>query len=114
MPEMFGKANITAFRHLSAIARAGHVIRADGTDNYLQDANLRNFAIPTLFVHGALNHCFSPPGSLETIATLSRVNDGHLYERRVIAETGHIDCIFGKNAARDVFPAVVKHLDQTP
>jgi cholesterol oxidase len=113
IPEMFGKANITAFRHLSAIARAGHVIRADGTDNYLQDSNLRNLAIPTLFVHGALNHCFSPSGSIETIATLSRVNDKHLYERRVIAETGHIDCIFGKNAARDVFPAVVRHLDQT-
>lgn len=113
MPEMFGKANIAAFRHLSAIARAGHVIRADGTDDYLRDANLRNFAIPTLFVHGALNHCFAPPGTRETIATLSRVNDPRLYERREIAETGHIDCIFGKNAARDVYPAILKHLDQT-
>jgi cholesterol oxidase len=113
MPEMFGKANIAAFRHLSAIARAGHVIRADGTDDYLRDANLRNFAIPTLFVHGALNHCFAPAGTRETIATLSRVNDPRLYERREIAETGHIDCIFGKNAARDVFPAILKHLEQT-
>ena len=113
MPEMFGTANITAFSHLSAIARAGHVIRADGTDDYLGDANLRNFAIPTLFVHGALNHCFAPPGTLKTIDTLSSINDRHLYERREIAETGHIDCIFGKNAARDVYPHILRHLEKT-
>lgn len=113
IPEMFGVANIQSFGHLSAIARVGHVIRGDGTDNYLSDANLRNFAIPTLFVHGALNRCFTPPGTIKTIETLSRVNDRHLYERRLIAGTGHIDCIFGVNAARDVYPAVVAHLNQT-
>ncbi|MHC2290369.1 alpha/beta fold hydrolase [Bradyrhizobium barranii] len=113
MPEMFGKANIAAFQQLSAIARAGHVVRADGTDDYLRDSNLRNFAIPTLFVHGALNRCFETSGTQKTLAMLSRVNGGHLYDRRVIAETGHIDCIFGKNAARDVYPAILRHLDQT-
>lgn len=113
IPEMFGSANITAFRHLSAIARAGHVVRADGTDDYLSDSNLRNFAIPTLFLHGALNRCFAPSGTAATIAALSRVNDRNLYERRVIAETGHIDCIFGKNAARDVYPAIVAHFNRT-
>ncbi|QIG49479.1 choline dehydrogenase [Nordella sp. HKS 07] len=113
MPEMFGTANVTAFRHLSAIARAGHVIRADGTDDYLCDANLRNFAIPTLFFHGTLNHCFAPPGTIKTMELLAGTNGRHLYERHVIAETGHLDSIFGKNAARDVYPAVVSHLNQT-
>ena len=113
MPEMFGTANMTAFRHLSAIARAGHVIKADGTDDYLGDANLRNFAVPTLFVHGALNRCFAPPGTLKTIETLSRVNNRNLYTRQEIPATGHIDCIFGKNAVRTVYPSVVAHLDQT-
>ncbi|TBC19533.1 alpha/beta fold hydrolase [Rhizobium ruizarguesonis] len=113
IPEMFGVANITAFRHLSAIARAGHVIQADGTDDYLSSANLRNFAVPTLFVHGALNRCFAPAGTLMTIDALSRVNDRGLYVRREIAATGHIDCIFGKNAVRDVYPAIVQHLGQT-
>jgi cholesterol oxidase len=113
MPEMFGTANITAFRHLSAIARAGHVVRADGADDYLAAANLRNFAIPTLFVHGALNHCFAPAGTLQTISALARVNDRSLYSRQEIAGTGHIDCIFGKNAARDVYPGIVAHLDLT-
>lgn len=112
LPEMFGEANLSAFQHLSAIARAGHVVRADGSEAYLSDANLRNFAVPTLFIHGAHNRCFTPPGTRETMAELSRVNGASLYERREIAETGHIDCIFGKNAARDVFPAVIAHLDR--
>ncbi|MER8839689.1 alpha/beta fold hydrolase [Mesorhizobium sp. M0913] len=113
MPEMFGQANVTAFRHLSKIARAGHVVRANGTDDYLRDSNLRNFAIPTLFVHGALNRCFAPSGTRKTIEALSRVNGRRLYDRREIAETGHIDTIFGKNAARDVYPSIVAHLDHT-
>ncbi|HEX8483380.1 MAG TPA: alpha/beta fold hydrolase [Allosphingosinicella sp.] len=113
MPEMFGKSNISAFRQLSKIARKGHVVRADGADTYLTEANIRNFAIPTLFVHGALNRAFSPSSTKKTIAALAKVNGDHWYERREIAETGHIDCIFGKNAARDVYPAVVAHLDKT-
>ena len=113
LPEMFGEANVSAFNHLSAIARAGHVIRADGTDDYLRDGNLRNFAIPTLFVHGAYNRCFKPSGTKKTMALLAAANGAHLYDRREIAETGHIDCIFGKNAARDVYPAIAAHLDRT-
>ena len=113
VPEMFGKSNIAAFRQLSRIARKGRVVRADGADTYLTDANMRNFAIPTLFIHGALNRAFSPSGTKKTIEALEKVNGQNWYERREIAETGHIDCIFGKNAARDVYPAVVAHLDKT-
>jgi cholesterol oxidase len=113
MPEMFGKANISAFRQLARIARAGHVVRADGSDTLVTDANLRRFAIPTLFVHGALNRAFSPSGTVKTREALSRANGAGLYERVEIAETGHIDCIFGKNAARDVYPAIVRHLEAT-
>jgi cholesterol oxidase len=113
MPEMFGKSNIAAFRQLSRIARKGHVVRADGADTYVTEANMRNFAIPTLFIHGAFNRAFSPSGTAKTMAALAKVNGEGLYSRRVIAETGHIDCIFGKNAARDVFPAIVEHFDRT-
>lgn len=113
VPEMFGKANISAFRQLAAIARAGHVVRADGSDTLLTDSNLRRFAIPTLFVHGALNRAFAPSSTIKTREMLSRINGAGLYDRVEIAETGHIDCIFGKNAARDVFPAIVRHLEPT-
>ncbi len=34
------------------------------------------------------------------------------YERHVIPEYGHIDCIFGKNAYIDVYPFILKHLNK--
>jgi cholesterol oxidase len=112
MPEMFGKANISAFRQLAAIARRGRVVRADGAE-LVSDANLRNWAIPTLFVHGALNRAFLPTGTVKTMDELGRVNGRHLYERVEIPATGHIDCIFGKEAALTVYPAILAHLDKT-
>jgi cholesterol oxidase len=112
MPEMFGKANISAFRQLANIARHGRVVRADGAE-LVTDANLRNWAIPTLFVHGALNRAFLPTGTVKTMAALGKANGAALYERVEIPATGHIDCIFGKDAARTVFPAVLAHLDKT-
>jgi len=113
IPEMFGKANISSFRQLTRIARAGHVVRADGRDDYLGDTELRNFAVPTLFIHGALNRTFSPSGTAKTMDVLAKANGSDLYRRVEVADTGHIDCIFGKNAARDVFPEIVAHLDRT-
>jgi len=31
----------------------------------------------------------------------------------VIPEDGHIDCFFGKNAVKDVYPLILQHLDET-
>jgi cholesterol oxidase len=112
MPEMFGKSNIAAFRQLARIARAGHVVRGDGID-LLGDANLRNWAIPTLFIHGARNRAFLPTGTHKTMAALAGANGPGYYERVEIADTGHIDCIFGKDAAETVFPAIIAHLDKS-
>ena len=42
-----------------------------------------------------------------------RAADGDLYERHLIDGYGHIDCIYGKNAARDVFPVLADFLDRS-
>ncbi len=73
---------------------------------------LKRLAVPTAFIHGAENACFLPSSTEETVAALSRANGAGLYKRHVIPGYGHIDCIFGKSAARDVFPRIVEHLDQ--
>ena len=54
-----------------------------------------------------------PESTERTLARLSQANGKQLYERHVIPGYGHIDCIFGKNAAIDVFPLIVAHLDRT-
>ena len=70
-------------------------------------------AIPTLFVHGAENACFLPRSTAETMAELSEANGKSLYKRKLIPNYGHIDCIFGKNAVRDVYPHILEHLEAT-
>lgn len=111
LAEMFGDANIEAFRQLALFARKGRVLDRDGNDTYLP--HVERLALPILFIHGSENACFKPESTARTLERLSQANGKQLYERRVIPGYGHIDCIFGKNAARDVYPLIVAHLDKT-
>lgn len=111
LAEMFGEANIDAFKQLALFARQGHVLDADGNDVYL--LHIERLALPILFVHGGENACFKPESTERTLQRLAEANGRQLYERHVIPGYGHIDCIFGKNAARDVYPLIIAHLDNT-
>jgi cholesterol oxidase len=111
LAEMFGEANIDAFRQLALFARRGHLLDAGGNDVYLP--HIERMALPILFIHGAENACFKPESTEATVQRLGEVNGRQLYERHVIPGYGHIDCIFGKNAARDVYPLIIAHLDKT-
>jgi cholesterol oxidase len=109
--EMFGIANIAALEHLATIVRAGKVVNAQGEDVYVQNADNWNF--PTRIIHGAENACFLPVSTERAIARLQAANGNVEFSRKVIPEYGHIDCIYGKNAARDVYPHILEHLEQT-
>ena len=109
--ELFGIANVEAFEGLALMTRKGHVVAADGSDAYLP--NLKRMAIPISFIHGQQNECFLPESTQITYDLLVKQNGGNLYSRHVIPGYGHIDCIFGKNAAVDVFPYILDHLDAT-
>jgi cholesterol oxidase len=111
LAEMFGEANIEAFTQLALFARRKKLLDADGKDVYLPHAD--RMALPILFVHGADNACFKPESTARTLERLAQANGRQLYERHVIPGYGHIDCIFGKNAARDIYPLVAAHLDKT-
>jgi cholesterol oxidase len=109
--ELFGIASMHALDHLSRMVRQGHVVAADGTDSYLP--HLDRLAIPIRFVHGENNACFLPRSTELSLELLSEHNDPGLYSRRIIPGYGHIDCIFGEHAARDVYPLVLEHLEET-
>ena len=111
LAEMFGEANITAFKQLALITRKGHVVDKDGNEAYLP--HIARMAIPTLIVHGAENACFRPESTRITLKRLADANGAHLYERHEIPDHGHIDCIFGKNAVRSVYPLVRRHFERT-
>ncbi len=110
--ELFGIANMRAFQHIAKIGRAEHSVDfADET--YLTDANWARLNLPIAFIHGAENHCFLPKGTERTFDELTQRFGPAQYSRTVIPGYGHIDCIFGKDAARDVYPHILAHLEKT-
>lgn len=109
--EMFGEATLTAMDGLTKMVRAGHVVDNHGNDTYLP--HLDRMAIPMRFIHGEENACYLPESTERTYEALRKQNDPGLYSRVVIPNYGHIDCIFGKNAAADVYPFITEHLDAT-
>ncbi|NPT58191.1 alpha/beta fold hydrolase [Paraburkholderia elongata] len=109
LQELFGVHDIRLFEHLSLMVRAGHVLRADGADVYLP--NLKGMKLPIAFIHGAKNRCYLPKSTLTTFQMLVDAYGPKHYEHHLIDGYGHIDCIFGKNAAVDVYPTIRAHLD---
>jgi cholesterol oxidase len=109
--EMFGVANMKAFTHLATLTNAGHLVDFNGKDVYMP--HLDRLAIPITFIHGEQNQCFLPASTEITMSDLAKANGSKLYQRHVIPGYGHIDCIYGKNAAKDVFPYVLEHLEAT-
>jgi cholesterol oxidase len=109
--EMFGVANIESFRQLAEMVRAEHLVNAAGEDVYLP--NVARMAIPIAFVHGAENACFLTESIERAVDRLSKANGAELYTHHEVPDYGHIDCIFGRDAARDVYPLMTAHLDAT-
>ncbi|HEU5076749.1 MAG TPA: GMC oxidoreductase, partial [Polyangiaceae bacterium] len=108
--ETFGVANIEAFKHLARLVRKQHLVDAEGNEIYLP--HVARMAVPITLLHGAENQCFLPESTERTLALLQRQNDPTLYRRHVIPNYGHIDCIMGQRADRDVFPHVLDHLER--
>ena len=109
--EMFGVANIACLEHLARMVRTGHLVDFNGGNVYLP--HLDRLAIPMTIVHGAENQTFLPDSTAIALKAMSDANGAELYKRFVIPRYGHIDCIFGKNAHRDVYPHILAHLETT-
>ena len=107
--EMFGIGNVTSFEHLALLVRKGHLVGADGGEIYMP--HLDRLAIPICFIHGSENDCFLPESTRLTVELLSEKNGSNFYSRHLIPNYGHIDCIYGKNAATDVYPFILNHLE---
>ncbi len=108
--ETFGSGNVKGFEHLALLARRRRAVRADGSDDYLEHPE--RMKIPVAFIHGADNVCFLPDSTLKTYDWL-RSHNGDLYSRQVIPGYGHLDCIMGQDAWRDVYPFILDHLEAT-
>lgn len=111
LDELFGVVSVRAFSHLARLGRTGHLVNESGDEVYLP--HLARLALPILFVHGAKNECVLPRATEITLDRLTRANGPSWYSRTVIPEYGHVDCIIGQHASRDVYPQILAHLTAT-
>lgn len=108
--EMFGVANMTTFKHITTMLRAGHAVNAEGAEDYLPHVD--RLRLPIAFLHGEKNRLFLPAGSEATYELLRATNGPENYVRHVIPDYAHMDCFLGKNASRDVYPIILAELDK--
>ncbi len=108
--EMYGVANMESLEHLAEMTRQGRIVDKDGNNIYL--IHLERLKLPISFIVGEENECFLPESLKLTYKAVSEKNGSDLYEMNVIPNYGHIDCIHGKNASRDVYPHILSHLEK--
>lgn len=109
--ELFGICHTDIFKHLALCAREKQIVNAEGKDVYLPHWDRLN--LPITFIHGAENASYLPESTERSFNKLIEANGAGQYARHVIPDYGHIDCIFGKNAVQDVYPHILKALNQT-
>jgi cholesterol oxidase len=112
--EMFGPANIKSLEHLALMMRRGLAVDEDGKDAYLPELPARRkiLDVPILFLQGTENYIFRPPGGREMIKWLREgAPNPNLYHLRLLPGYAHLDAIVGRNAARDVYPLISRHLE---
>jgi len=109
LARMFGRVNLTAMQQLTAILLKNHLIDAAGNDVYLPHVD--KLKLPMLFISGSNNDCVLPKSTQQTFDLLCSVNDPQLYSRAEIPAYGHVDCIIGQHAAKDVYPHILKLLE---
>lgn len=116
--EMFGVANMRTLRHLAVMSRAGRIVDAEGEDVYLPHMADGRLGFPIRFLHGRRNACFHPSSTWISWRVLQDLHakDPALhpgpYEWMPIEGFGHIDCIFGRDAATKVFPHISEFLNR--
>jgi len=108
--ELFGVANLRALQQLERIIRRGHLVDEHGAEAYLP--HVERLALRLTLIHGAANECVLPRATELTFDLLTRSNDPALYQRHLIPGYGHVDCMLGEHADRDVFPHILAHLER--
>jgi cholesterol oxidase len=112
MRSLFGFAPVEVMEQISEIILAGQVVDDHGNDIYLRPVNLKRMALPIQFIAGRDNELFRPTTSIRTYERLVDANPDVAYEWVEIPNYGHLDCAIGRNAAVDVYPHILAHLER--
>jgi cholesterol oxidase len=110
--QLFGVADLDALDHIGRMIRVGHSVDRDGKDVYLP--HVERLSFPILFVAGAHNRIFLPQTSARTLRWLQQAHTPGLHRRIVLHDYAHLDGFIGRDAAVDVFPHMLEHLEASP
>jgi cholesterol oxidase len=80
-----------------------------GGDTYLP--HVERLKLPITFLAGDHNRIFLPATSARTLHWLREANGPELYERVVLENYSHLDGFIGRDAVRDVYPVILRHLE---
>ncbi|KAL5350902.1 hypothetical protein ACLOAV_004475 [Pseudogymnoascus australis] len=114
LSHFLGGTSMSALAHLMSMGRLGYVTTNPPTSiNLVTPINMSRLrGIPILFFSGSENSVFDPQSTDVSYTILRNEFGADWYERTVFEGRGHLDCWMGKDAVRDVYPRVRKHVDQ--
>jgi cholesterol oxidase len=108
----FGISQLHAFSHIAVMMRKHRALSYREEDIYLPQVS-RLERIPIHFLIGEHNYIFFPPGSFQTIRWLKAKNPRGDYGHTHLREYAHLDGMVGRDASKDVYPAILDHLNRT-
>lgn len=111
-PSAFGTGDVTTLQHLALMTRKRRAVNHRGEDVYLP--NVERLGLPVLFIQGSKNYIFKPTGLDATMSWLRAAHPDSTQLHEVLKLDGyaHLDGLVGRNAATDVFPHIIDHLDR--
>ncbi|KAG9323929.1 hypothetical protein KVV02_004346 [Mortierella alpina] len=123
LDEILGSINIESLKGLvDGWAKKQTLMDVEGNNLVLPENIKRAFEkVPVLLIHGAKNQVFIPEATLKTVEALRNTNlpltgqaldSQGMYRREVIPGYGHLDCIVGDRAYKDVYPFILDHLER--
>jgi cholesterol oxidase len=115
---LVGPASVAVFRQLYYIVTRQRLTDHEGAGVYLTQANFdAHWSFPVLFAHGTENRVFDPRSAVRSWLQLSRLQAAHPDSARRSVSLfmpdgyGHMDFLFGQEAHRDVYPPLVRFMD---
>ena len=115
---LFGPAHLDMLRHVFYMCKRQRLTSATGDDIYVKDDGIdKNWTFPTMFATGLRNQVFDPRSAAVSTSIMTimfkRFDDPDLRKRTgpdrrrpvciyLPPDVGHMDFVFGRNAARHV------------
>ncbi len=111
----FKDCPFTFFTQMARCVKARHLVRTRPSDRLPLDyvAEPPKTDARFVFFAGELNRCFLPESQRRTFEYFDRLRP-RVHGLHVFPSYSHLDVFMGKNAAKDVFPTMIRELESDP